>query len=256
MRSNDKLLLLLLLSLFCWTSACGQKVPRMSIHAVNYGSSQFPAKQIFLDTKSSESRPFAWLFYVIRYKERIVLIDTGFSNKKLAKRFGVDHKDPIDLLQSELSVSPPDVTDIVVTHNHFDHIGNVPLFPRAKVYVQEEALKSPNASFLPKDGRLVTFKDEYALEPWLKIRHIGGHTKESSVVWLRTGEKTILFTGDEAYLLENIEQSRPLGFVHDKTKNAQFLKEMKATDKVQFLTFHSPEHVPKGKNSALIYKSQ
>ena len=256
MRYLKKVLLVLLLCLFCCTSACQQSVTPLSIHAIKYGSSQFPAKQIFSDEKGPTSRPFAWLFYVIKFNGRVMLVDTGFSDENLAKKFGVDHQDPLELLKSELSIKPEDVTDIVLTHNHFDHIGCVPFFKKAKVYAHESAMKSKNAVFLPKDGRLVTFKDEYKLKPWLKIRHVGGHTQESSVLWLKSGQKTFLFTGDEAYLLENIKKARPLGFVYDKQKNAQFINEVGAMSGVRVLTFHSPEHVPAGEKSTLIYRSQ
>ena len=256
MHSFNTFLLLLLFGLFCCVAACQQSKGSLSIFAVEYGRSKFPRKQIFLDDKSPDSLQFAWLFYVLRFDGRVLLVDTGFSDKKLAKQYGVTHGNPLEILQKELAISPRDVTDIVLTHCHFDHIGNVPLFERARVYVHQDGLKTANAALLPKNDRLVTFSDEFEIEPWLKIQHIGGHTKESSVLWLEKDGNTFLFTGDEAYLLENIEKTRPLGFVHDKERNAQFLKEVKAMSNVKILTFHSPEHVPVGKNTALIYKSQ
>jgi glyoxylase-like metal-dependent hydrolase (beta-lactamase superfamily II) len=81
---------------------------------------------------------------------RQILIDTGMGNKwseKLKGIYAVDQSDSLEESLTKLSLKPSDITDIILTHLHFDHTGGstkvengklVPTFPNAKYYVQKK----------------------------------------------------------------------------------------------------------------------
>ena len=86
--------------------------------------------------------PFA--FVMARSEEHVVLIDTGFMREgigaEMSVRFNVpDWVSPLRLL-AELGVGPDDVTDIVLSHAHFDHMGSIHKFPRARLHIQKAEL--------------------------------------------------------------------------------------------------------------------
>lgn len=85
--------------------------------------------------------------------ERKVLIDTGFmeTEASFSRKFGAhEWVSPVRLLD-ELGISPEEITDIVLTHCHFDHAGSVAEFPNAMIHVQRSELLSWYEAFaLPK----------------------------------------------------------------------------------------------------------
>ena len=82
---------------------------------------------------------------LIRFDDKIIITDTGVGkkmNEKLSKIYNVDHTshDLINSLKAK-NVNPEDVTDVIVTHMHFDHIGGATWYDEK----DELQLTFPNA---------------------------------------------------------------------------------------------------------------
>jgi glyoxylase-like metal-dependent hydrolase (beta-lactamase superfamily II) len=161
-------------------------------------------------------------------KSRVLLVDTGigaYMDPKLCDRFGVDQPEHI-LLQSleQRGIAPAQVTDIILSHLHFDHAGGLLsayqqgtepqlLFPNAKYYVNEsgwERAVHPNprdrSSFVPtlnrqldSSGRLVLLKkDEVLTFDDLTVRFFqsDGHTPGLLCPDLRWNSHRVVFASD------------------------------------------------------------
>ena len=88
--------------------------------------------------------PFS--FVLARRENRVLLIDTGFMQEDecrgFSRKFGIPTWiSPLRLL-AEMDIKSDDVTDIVVTHAHFDHMGSIAEFPNAHIFIQKSELLS------------------------------------------------------------------------------------------------------------------
>lgn len=88
--------------------------------------------------------PFS--FVLARREGRNLLIDTGFmqedSCNSFPRKFGIPTWiSPLRLL-AEMGLKADDITDIVITHAHFDHMGSIAEFPNAHIYIQKSELLS------------------------------------------------------------------------------------------------------------------
>ena len=95
--------------------------------------------------------PFS--FILARRGERNVLIDTGFmqDDHSFSQKFGIPYWISPPRMLAELRVEAGAVTDIFVTHAHFDHMGSIGEFPNARIYIQKSELLSwYEAIALPK----------------------------------------------------------------------------------------------------------
>lgn len=151
--------------------------------------------------------------FLVRSGERVVLVDTGF---------GPDGGPGNGLLLASLAahgVTPDDVTDVVLTHLHFDHVGWVSdgqtaTFPQATYrcderdwhhfveHAHEEAMREAVGAMSAPDrlgpvaGRLETFHGDGTLAPGIDLRSAPGHTPGSTVVVLSGGGERALLLGD------------------------------------------------------------
>ena len=95
--------------------------------------------------------PFS--FILARRGDRNVLVDTGFmqDDHSFSQKFGIPYWiSPLRML-GELGIEPGGITDIFVTHAHFDHMGSIGEFPNAQIYIQKSELLSwYEAIALPK----------------------------------------------------------------------------------------------------------
>jgi glyoxylase-like metal-dependent hydrolase (beta-lactamase superfamily II) len=87
--------------------------------------------------------PFS--FVLARQGDRNVLVDCGFmkdehGHENFADRFGIPFWiSPLRLL-AELGIAPGDITDVVLSHAHFDHMGSIAEFPNARIFIQKSEL--------------------------------------------------------------------------------------------------------------------
>lgn len=138
---------------------------------------------------------------LIRGHGRVMLLDVG--------AFGVRR-----VLKEHLTrqgVAPGDVTDIVLTHAHYDHAVNFTLFPNATVWVGEEELQwaaAQPAGFNPlpelyvrelqSSARVSRIRPGESLLPGWRVFAAPGHTPGSLVFLLEDAQSPVLFTGDAA----------------------------------------------------------
>lgn len=187
--------------------------------------------------------PFS--FVLARQPGRIVLIDTGFMMERggaaMAEKFAIPHWiSPLRML-AELGVQPEDVTDIVLSHAHFDHMGSADKFPNAHIYLQKAEMLSwieamalpPRFAFLtdvlnPDDimaalsatgeHRLTLVEgDRDNLLPGLHVRLAPGHTMGQQFISVDTAKGRYAVAGDCIYSARNLTgdvdppRYRPLG---------------------------------------------
>lgn len=155
--------------------------------------------------------------------DRKILIDTGIGNKQSDKFFGYYYLNGLNSIASSLKnigLSHADITDVLLTHLHFDHVGGavvkndegklIPAFPNAMYHVTEtqwnHALK-PNArekaSFLPENylplqeaGVLNFVQHGEMLTPNLRIRSVNGHTMGMITPEITIHGKKVVYCAD------------------------------------------------------------
>lgn len=153
---------------------------------------------------------------------RLVLVDTGLGNKQDEKFFGHYQPHGDATLQSSVRQAGydlADVTDVLLTHLHFDHVGGavervgealLPVFPKATYWSHPghwDWALNPNprekASFLTENilpiqdsGQLKFFGDGYLGLPGLELIYVDGHTEKMALPKITVGNKTLLYCAD------------------------------------------------------------
>ncbi len=83
--------------------------------------------------------PLDYFVWILRKGEHCILVDTGFNEAAANARGRRLISNPIDSL-SMLGISAADVRDVILTHFHYDHAGNVDRVPNATFHVQDREM--------------------------------------------------------------------------------------------------------------------
>lgn len=169
---------------------------------------------------------------LLKSKNRNIVIDTGnggdfvakYGEKlgtKFSEMYGLDKSGPsLEKSLKSHGLSFSDITDVILTHLHFDHAGGatteiggklVPTFPKAKYYVQKANLETatkPNirekasyfaANFQPLiDAGVLQLLDgdKKDLLPGISVQVSNGHTRGQQTVLVSDGKQNLLYCGD------------------------------------------------------------
>jgi len=181
---------------------------------------------------------------------RMVLVDSGFYRQKFLDQWKPrDFRTPAAAVEAA-GVKPEAVTDIIISHAHWDHVGGVDLFPNATVWIQREeyryytgeAWQAPNThgGVDPDDmvallrvnvqGRLRFVEgDDQEIIPGIRCYTGGKHTWASQFVTVKLSSGTAVVTSDNVYLYENLDKHAPIAQTLDAASN------LKAQDRVRTL---------------------
>lgn len=177
---------------------------------------------------------FVWLAV---NKNRVFVIDTGF-NAETAKARKREHlRCPAESLKL-LGVDPLTVEDVIVTHLHYDHIGNWDKFPNARFHLQDKEMAyatgrhmgAPffSGAYAVDDvvamvrqvyrGRVVFHDGDAELAPGLSVHHVGGHTLGLQVVRIWTVTGWLVLASDASHYAFNMDDKKPFPIVADVTQ--------------------------------------
>ena len=128
---------------------------RWEVFVLEYANSHEPWVGLVSGMYDAGMVDLPFSFVLARRGEQNVLVDCGFMRQgneaEFPLKFGVSRWiSPLRML-AELGVTPEAVSDIVVTHAHFDHLGSIGEFPKARIHIQKrELLSCYEALALPK----------------------------------------------------------------------------------------------------------
>ncbi|MFC2121793.1 N-acyl homoserine lactonase family protein [Bacteroidota bacterium] len=209
--------------------SCNKGIPEYEVYSIEYGW----LPNIQLSTMLSGADTSLWvdmsaMVWLMKSSDgHNILVDAGYRpdySNSTSQRIQ-DYQRP-DLALSKLGISPEDISDIILTHIHFDHADGLPLFPNAHIWVQEAELEYysdsthwPNTNppgtpprfvaelnKLNKEGH-VTLVDGDDQEIFEGIRVYTGpkHTYASQYVGVNTSGGTVILASDCILFYKNLE---------------------------------------------------
>ncbi|NNF28004.1 MAG: N-acyl homoserine lactonase family protein [Gemmatimonadetes bacterium] len=219
------------------------------ISAVRYGNlSDFSLRGLLPDAGEDETVDIALAFWLLESDDRTVLFDSGFFRQAWLEQFDVSDFLRPDRAVREAGVDPGEVTDIVISHAHWDHMGGIELFPTATIWIQAEEYAYYTGPAWQADGRsggidredirhLVDRNldggvrliegDGIEILPGLKVHTGARHTWASQFVEV-VGDPTWILASDNAYLYRGLRERRPSATFSpsDRDANLRAMAEM------------------------------
>ena len=222
-----------LLFLFLMIVATAQPAatgPEYSIQAIRYANSPgFPAGELVIGAPKDEKVDIAFVVWLVRGGGHNLLFDSGFHREKWTKYFPVTDFVRPDEAVGLAGVKPEEVTDIVISHAHWDHMGGIDLFPKAAVWIQKEEFRyytgeawqpgGKHGGIDPEDvGQLVRLNtegrlhlvdgDDVEILPGIRVYTGARHTFASQYLRVE-GNPPFVLASDNCYLYRNLQEHKP-----------------------------------------------
>ncbi|WP_157136696.1 MBL fold metallo-hydrolase [Galbibacter orientalis] len=198
------------------------------IYAIKFaevGSTQ-PLSGMVLNAPASEQLKPIFMYWLLKGNNgKNIIVDTGFlGDIEQVKTFGIINYVRPDLMLQELGLKASDITDIIVTHPHWGHVGGVSLYPNANVWIQKKDYyyfvtdawqKNGRGGFNKEDvlklmklnieGKLFFIDgDDKVILPNIKVFTGSRHTFESQYVMVENDKNNIIIASDNVFTYYNL----------------------------------------------------
>lgn len=199
------------------------------VFAIRYGTRTDSSRADFFMDGDSHDMPMVMDYYVwlVRGAAGTFVVDTGFSAETARRRRRTLLLPPAEGL-ARLGVDVHEVTDVIVTHLHYDHVGTFADFPKARFHLQDREMSYAtgrymrsarfNRSYELEDvvgmvrmvyaDRVVFHEGEAELAPGLTLHRIGGHTLGLQCVRVATRGGWLVLASDASQFYEHMEADR------------------------------------------------
>ena len=182
-----------------------------------------------------EAMPMDYFVWLLRGPGgQQILVDTGFDAPTAARRGRTIFRDVANCLRA-VGSDPDAIADVIITHLHYDHAGNLDLFPKARFHIQdremafatgrhmcstclrhpfevEDVVRLVRAIYADR----VCFHDgEGEVAPGVTLHRVGGHSDGLQMVRVMTARGPLVIAGDASHYYANMTRENPFPIVFD-----------------------------------------
>jgi glyoxylase-like metal-dependent hydrolase (beta-lactamase superfamily II) len=227
------------------------ELPEYQLFAIRYATREARRSDHFIGGDPHDGpMPMDYFIWAVVGSSRVFLVDTGFTAETAARRKRQFLRCPIESLR-EIGLEPDSITDVVLTHLHYDHVGNFHKLPNARFHLQEREMAFATGRHMryPFFGhgfeledvlgmvrlnfrRRVEFYDgDGELAPGVTLHLAPGHTPGLQVIRVHTRRGNVVLASDSSHFYENLQSNRPfvaavdLGAVLDSFRKVERLAE-------------------------------
>ena len=232
--STWKKAVLLITAILLTTIIVNAQTPSYQIYAIKFADSTYPfSVGDWADggskTEKVEIDFMVWLIKGSNGKN--ILVDAGFlGDTEDAKEFMIANYIRPDSALLKMGVKPADISDIILSHPHWDHMGGINLFPNARVWIQKEDFdyfvgaawqkEGSNGGFAKRDvrqlvdlnlnGKVTLIEgDNKQILPGITVYTGSKHTFNSQYVLVNTGNNKVVLASDNIWIYYNLEHLTP-----------------------------------------------
>jgi len=236
-------------------------LPEYEIYACKYGGPLYrKVAMVLWNVGWDEDGPINYYVWVIKAKNgETIVVDTGGSPAQGAARKVPQFENTVDVL-GRMGVTADTVSKVVVTHMHWDHVGNIEgylkAFPKARFYVQQRefdfCVKNPVAGRKPVailfdpaasrvvgemagSDRLVLVNGDYSLAPGVDLSLAPGHTLGLQVVRVNTAKGPAVVGSDCAHVFRGYREDNPSVFIMDMPGWIESFDQVKAKAPIELI---------------------
>jgi len=235
--------------------------PTYEIYAVSYAViPDFPVSGLVAGADRSRKLDIQMMVWLLKGSNGAnVLVDSGFYRDKFFKQWKVrDFVKPSEAI-AKLGLKPEDISDVIITHMHWDHADGVDLFPKARIWIQQDEYSYYTGEAWQSSGshggidpddvialvkantegrvRLVKGDDQEAIDG-IRFYTGGRHTYASQYVSVNQKAGIAVIASDNCYLYENLDKHAPIAQTLDAASN------LKAQDRMKQLASNPKLIVP------------
>lgn len=186
----------------------------MEILSVEYARGDMPETFFKVNGSADKFRRIVFRNFLIKSDDRIIMIDAGCESMPGWQMY--DFIGPVKAL-SNMGYTPEDITDLIITHSHGDHIECVKYFKKSRIYIQRDEYEVGRDNFTD-DMEVILFDEECEVAQGVKAVKSAHHSIGSSVVEVTDGDKRCVFAGDEFYVWDTVRE------LQEQMSKADFVK--------------------------------
>ncbi|MCL2427674.1 MAG: N-acyl homoserine lactonase family protein, partial [Alphaproteobacteria bacterium] len=203
--------------------------PVYELYAIKYATREARRSDHFIGGDPHDGpMPMDYFVWVAVSPEQSIVIDIGFTAEVAAKRGLSILRCPIDPPRL-VGVAPDTVKYVVLTHMHYDHVGNFHKFPIAEFHLQEPEMQFATGRYMRYDKLATAFEVEDVvgmvrlnfgkrvrfytgdaeLAPGITLHAAYGHSAGLQFVRVHTRRGWVVVASDVSHYYENMESGRP-----------------------------------------------
>ena len=224
------------------------QAPVYNVYALKFsGITSVAVSELAMGAPKKDSMDMLFMYWLVKGNNgKNILVDAGFLldiDKEMRPSFYIRP----DSVLLELNIKADEITDIILSHPHWDHVDGVPLFPKAHIWIQKEDYNYFVGQAWQKDGQnggfnkrnvdtLVSLNiagkltlvdgDNQEILPGIQVFTGSRHTFNSQFVLVHTGGERIVLASDNIWIYYNLEHLASAPYLNGTFDTTAYVKSM------------------------------